>query len=363
MHQGFNTKSRYLLAATLANLAPEHLNRVSFTVGGGPAIEAAMKIALKNVSGAKNFCSLWDAYHGSTFTAAGASWTSTKASGKFTGMANFISNLDTNFVRLPNPYCYRCYFNQKPEHCSCDCMKFARLMIEKGVTGQVAGIIVEPLQASGGQIPVTKKYLEEMRRLCDDIGALLIYDEIQTYIRIGEWFAAGYYDVEPDIIVLGKAIGGGLPLAAIIIHDRLKGFEMSAAEELHTFANNSAAQVTALKQIEIVQRDNLLEHTREIGGYLGNRLNTMKKKHPQIGDVRQVGLHIGVEMIEPDTGKCLNPEKAEKIRSTAMAKGMILGTGGYRKHLLKIKPPLILNQREADEILSIFDATLEDVFR
>lgn len=361
IHQGFNTRQRYTLAHRLAELAPKNLNRVSFTVGGGPALEAAMKIALKNVPGAKNFCCLWDSYHGSTLTMAGASWIATKAAGHFTGQANFIADLNTNFVRLPNPYCYRCPFGKNVETCSCECADFSRVMIQKGVIGPLAGIILEPIQASGGQIPAPKKYLQKMRQICDDFGALLIYDEIQTYIRIGDWYAASYYDVEPDIIVLGKGLGAGMPIAAIIIHDRLKGFEM-AGEELHTFANNSVSQITALKQIEIVERDNLLENTNVMGRYIADKLNELKKTYPQIGDVRQVGLHVGAEMIDPETGAEMDNELSGKIRTTAMENGLILGTGGYKKNLLKFKPALIVNRAESDEIISIFADTLKTIF-
>lgn len=360
MHQGFDTKQRYILAHELASLAPKNLNRVSFTVGGGPAIEAAMKIALKNTSGAKNFACLWDCYHGSTLTAAGASWISTKSAGHYTGQVQFESNLNGNFTRIPNPYCYRCYFGKDVKTCNCECVDFSRLMLEKGVTGRLAGVIVEPVQASGGQLPAPRKYLQKMRALCDDFGALLIYDEIQTYLRIGDWFAATYYDVEPDIIVLGKGVGGGLPIAAIIIHDRLEGFTMNG-EELHTFANNSVSQVAALKQIEIVKRDHILDNVNKVGTYIGDKLKALSQTYPQIGDVRQVGLHIGAEMIDPETKEPMSPSKAKQIRDRAIAGGLILGTGGYRKHLLKFKPALTVTMEEADEIIDIFTKTLAEV--
>lgn len=365
VHQGFDTKQRASLASKLASIAPEHLNRVSFTVGGGAAIEAAMKIAMKNVPNAKNFISLWDAYHGSTLTAVGASWPSTKSAGKFVGPAeHFLPNINTNFVRVPNPYCYRCYFGQKDcASCNLKCAEMLRLTMEKGVCGQVAGVILEPLQASGGQIPFPKRYLEEVRRICDEFGALLIYDEIQTYCRIGEFFAAEYYGVEPDIIVMGKALGAGFPIAAIIIHDRLQGFSM-AAEELHTFANNSVSQIAALKQIEIIERDDILGNTRRVGAYIAEGLHRLQSRYPAIGDIRQVGLHIGVEFINPANGEPLEPGKASAIRSAAMDRHhLILGTGGFKKYIIKVKPPLVTAQEEADAILNRFEDTMRDVFR
>lgn len=360
IHQGFGTRQRYALAEKLAAIAPKNLNRVSFTIGGGPAVEASMKIAMKNRPAARQFITLWDAYHGSTLTAAGASWTTTMAPGSFTGQLSFLPNVNDHFVRVPNFYCYRCYFGQKPETCNLMCAEMMRLTIAKGVIGPVAGVIVEPIQASGGQLIAPRKYLKRVREICDEFGALLIYDEIQTYCRIGEFFAADYFDVEPDIIVLGKALGAGFPIAAIIIRDDLEGFSMRA-EELHTFANNSVSQIAALKQIEIIERDNLLENTRVVGAYLAEGLRKLGRRFPQIGEVRQAGLHIGAEMIEED-GSPLNNDAALKIRAIAMDKGLILGTGGYAKNLLKFKPPLITTKKDADEILAIFTDTLETVY-
>ena len=360
IHQSFNTKQRFMLANELANIAPERLNRVSFTVGGGPAIEAAMKIALKNRPGAINFISLWDAYHGCTLASAGASWHTTKAAGNFTGQKHFLTNVNNNFIRVPNFNCYRCYFGQKCESCNLMCAQMLELTMQKGVNGPVAGVIIEPVQASGGQIPAPKKYLQKVREICDKFGALLIFDEIQTYCRIGEFFASTYYEVEPDIIVLGKGLGAGFPIAAIIIRDGLKGFDIQV-EELHTFSNNTVSQVAALKLIEIIKRDDLLKNTRDVGNYIGYKLNELKENYPQIGDVRQVGLHIGVEMIEDD-GSPLSDEKGIEIRSLALEKGLIIGTGGYAKNLLKIKPPLITTKSDADEILGIFTDVLKTIY-
>lgn len=363
VHQGFNTRQRYSLAAKLASIAPKNLNRVSFTVGGGSAIEAAMKIALKNVKGSRNFISLWDAYHGTTLTTAGASWISTKAAGQFTGMNNFLGDVNNNFMRVPNPYCYRCIFGQKPESCNMMCAEMLRQTMQRGVTGPVAGVILEPIQASGGQIPCPKKYLQRVREICDEFGALLIYDEIQTYCRIGKFFAAEHYDVEPDIIAMGKALGGGLPIAAIIIHDRLEGFGMGS-EELHTFANNSVSQISALKMIEIIERDKVLDNCVKMGGYMAGRLHEMQKEFDEIGDIRQVGLHIGVEMVTDSHSKTpISDETAIRIKKTALEKGLLMGWGSFRKNIFKIKPPLIINKQEADEALEIFYDSIKTVLR
>ncbi|MBI3945995.1 MAG: aminotransferase class III-fold pyridoxal phosphate-dependent enzyme [Armatimonadetes bacterium] len=351
IHQGFHTRNRYAFAAKLAQLAPPKLNRVSFTVGGGPAIEAAMKIAVRNNPAASEFISLWDGYHGTTLGTMGASWISTRARGSFSG-GSFYTSLTRNFTRVPNPYCYRCPLGQTPGQCKLDCAHVLRKTLERGINGPCAGVIMEPLQASGGQIPFPKAYLQEVRAICDEFKVPLIFDEIQTYMRIGSYYAANYYGVEPDIICLGKALGAGLPIAAIIIADHLRGFGPEV-EELHTFANNQVSQAAGLKLIEIIQRDDVLENANTQGAWFAAQLRELQKRYPEIGDIRQVGMHIGVEFVaDPETKRPLDDE-TPKIRQEGIARGALFGLGGVRRNVLKIKPPLIITRREAEEVMAI----------
>ena len=265
IHQGVHTPVRYYLANLLSEIAPPGLNRVSFTVGGGPAIEAAMKICIKNTETSRDFLCLYDSYHGSTLGSLGATWMSTRSAGNLIGGSRFLS-LTKPFIRVPNPNCYRCFLGLRRSTCGLACAKILELTIQKGVSGNVAGFILEPIQASGGQVVLPVEYLQEVRRICDKYNIPLIFDEIQTYCRIGEFFAADYFGVTPDIIVLGKGLGGGLPLAAIIISDKLKGFQQDG-EELHTFANNSLSQMGAIKLIKMMQ-NGILENTKKMGNYL-----------------------------------------------------------------------------------------------
>ncbi len=236
------------------------------------------------------------------------------------------------------------------------------LTIQKGVNGPAAGMLIEPLQASGGMIPFTHTYMRAVREICDRYEIPLIFDEIQTFARIGKWTAAEYYGVTPEFIALGKAIGGGLPLGVTIMRDGLKGFDPDA-EELHTFANNSLAQVAAFKMIDIIERDNILDNVVAMGDYLKEGVLKLQREFPEIGDIRQVGLHIGVEMVKDPATKEPDVETVAGIRKEAIRRGVIFGVAGVRKNLFKIKPALIINQGECDEILSILADTLKAVLR
>jgi 4-aminobutyrate aminotransferase-like enzyme len=357
LSQNSDCLPRYALARRLAELAPAHLNRVLFTVGGSAAIEAAMKIAVKNVAGARKFICLQDCYHGTSLTTGAASWISTKAAGIYTGFNSFTGIVNDIFIRVPNPYLYRWSDTPDPEDCIDYCLKAARETLRPGVCGPAAGVIVEPLQANGGQIPMPKRYLQGLRRICDEFGCLLIFDELQTYCRIGDYFAANKYEVEPDILCVGKSLGAGFPIAAILIHDRLEGFG-PLGEDIHTFSNNAIAQVAALKQLDIIERDHLLENVNAIGSHLAQGLLDLQKRVPRIGDVRQVGLHIGIEFVEDPATKVPDIVLAQTVKHLAQAMGLLLGEGGYRLNILKIKPPFIMTPAEADETLAIFEAAV-----
>lgn len=357
LNQNSDSLPRYALAKKLLELAPEGMDRVLFCIGGSSAIEAAMKIAVKNVPGARHFLSLQDGYHGSSLTTGAASWLSTKSAGMFTGFNSFLSILNDVFIRVPNPFLYRWDGSNNPEDCIDYCLKVTRETIMRSTSGPVAGIIVEPLQASGGQIPLPKRYLQGLRKICDAFGCLLIFDELQTYCRIGDYFAANKYGVTPDIMCLGKALGAGLPMAAIIVREGLEGFG-PLGEEVHTFSNNSIAQVAALKQLDIIERDNILLNVNTVGDYIGDRLRDIQQAFPQIGDVRQVGMHVGIEFVRDPETKEPDMEFAQTVKAIALMMGLILGDAGYRMNVLKIKPPLIMSIAEAEEALQIFTMAL-----
>ena len=360
VHQGFDTPVRYYLARKLAQIAPGDLNRTSFAVGGGVAIEAAMKIAYKNTQPSRDFICLYDSYHGTTLGSMGASWISTRAGGKLMGGSRFLG-LTRPFVRVPNPYCYRCPLGQKKENCGLACAELLRLTLERGIAGNGAGVILEPIQASAGQIVAPQDYLQAVRKICDDFSVPLIFDEIQTYGRVGQFFAAEYFNVVPDMIVLGKGFGAGLPIAAVLVSDKLDGF-LPDAEELHTFANNSASQAAAIKLIEILE-GGVLENARKMGLYLRTRLEELQREFPEIGDIRQAGLHIGVELVrDPQTKKPLMAE-GKAVRDRGIEGGVILGLAGPRPNVLKIKPPLVITEKECDEVIDKFRTAMVKVLR
>jgi 4-aminobutyrate aminotransferase-like enzyme len=344
------------------------MNRVMFTIGGGVSIEAALKVAIINRPDAHNFIALYGGYHGTSFMTNGASLTSTFAYDKYHGGAG-LSHYSYNFIRVPAPYYYRPYFEvcDKNDRDEVDrkCLEALEMQIKYGSTGPVCAMVMEPLQAAGGQVIFSKNYLQGVRDICSRHSIILIWDCIQTaFGRIGDWSAANHYGVTPDIMVCGKSMGAGFPINCIVISDRLQGVKMDAID-LHTFGNNQIAQVAALKQIEIIERDNILENVKKTGGYLKDNLIGLQKDWPQIGEVRALGFHIGLDMVkDPDTHEA-DYDGCSGIRNAGFTKGIIFGVGGSGKgkNVIKIKPPLITTREQADEILSKLEDSLKIAYK
>lgn len=360
LHQ---TDIRYQAYHKIASIAPKNLNRISFSVGGGSAIESAMKIAMKNVENADNFVTMVGGYHGTSMGAISATFlTSRSASDHIANPAvyDFARHALKNCIRVPRPYMYRNPFEGTNINYIDFCVDMVRQAIINTAIGCVAGIIVEPVQSAGGQIDFSHEYLRKLRDVCDEFGILLIFDEIQTYARTNQFFAAEYYGVEPDIIVFAKGVGGGIPIAGIIIHDKLRGFE-DLMEDMHTFQNNHLSYAAALKAIEIIERDHLLENVEKIGDYYRSRLHEMQTEFPEIGDIRGPGLAIGVEMVaDPVSKKPLSNELLKEIFQNAIEEGLFIQLA---ENVIKIKPAIIISREEAEESMDMLEKAFRKALR
>lgn len=357
LHQ---TDLRYTLYHKMAEIAPEHLNRLSFTIGGGPAIETAMKIALKNVPESDLFITLYGGYHGTTFGTAAGSFISGRGGTEVSNpeFFRFAAHAQRHFLRVERPYCYRCPWHQQCGSCSFACAEAVRETILHGAAGVVAAVIVEPIQSGGGQIPLPPEYLKKLREICTETGTLLIFDEIQTYCRTGHFFAADYYSVEPDILVFAKGAGGGMPMGGVLIHDRLTGFT-NLMEDMQTFQNNHMSYAAALKTIEIIERDHLHENTRRVGTFIMDRLRKMQENLSCIGDIRGAGLAIGVELVRDQaTREPLDDETMHDLFLFCKENGLFFQTA---HNVVKLKPPIIIRKEQAEEAMDILERALRRI--
>ncbi len=360
---GFPTIPRLKLAKKLTDLAPGKLKRVSFNnEGGGLAIETAIKLALVNKPEGRSFISFWRGYHGSTLA-------TISASNYMPFVVRFSGFGVERFVKAQYPYCYRCIYGEEYPGCSMHCLSVLEETFKKGVNEPVAGVIIEPIQGPGGQIPAPKEFLSGLRKLCNEYDASLIYDESQTaFGRIGRMFAAEYYGVYPDMMALTKALGGGFPIGALIAREDYSGF--TEAEEHTTFGSNPVMMAAALINLELIKKLNLPRRAEEMGRYITKRLVEMQEKYECIGDVRGPGLFIGVELVEDRETKEPATEQAEDLVSEALKRGVIFDLsmpeitfkGDFIRNVIKFKPPLLITKEEADTALSVFEKSLKTVF-
>jgi 4-aminobutyrate aminotransferase-like enzyme len=260
-----------------------------------------------------------------------------------------------NFIRIPNAYCYRCPFGLKHPQCNLFCADFLKTTLDHG-TEPIAAVIMEPFQAHGGMIGYPEGYLKKIKDICKEKGVLLILDEIQTgFGRLGEMFASEMYDAVPDLLVFGKALGGGFPIAGVMQREDLKPPE--PATDSFTFAHSPVSFAASCATLDVIKEENLLEKCKAIGKYFTSRLKELQEKYEIIGDIRGPGLMIGIELVKDRKTKEKANDITHSIVKEAIDDGVIFGESLFKGlgNVLKIKPPMVISENQADRVLEVFE--------
>ncbi len=342
------------LAAKLVEIAPGDLSKVLFTTGGSDAVEVALKLA-RAATGRHKTISFWDAFHGAGLGAA-------SVGGEQLFRSHIAGPMMPGAAHVAPFACYRCPYGYPDRDgepqldlCKMTCAKFVRYVLEK--EGDVAAVIAEPARAVPYLPP--PGFWAEVRQACNDHGALLIFDEIPTGLgKTGRMFACEHDEVVPDILVMGKALGGGiLPVAAVLARRELDVAGQFAIGH-YTHEKNPVSARAALTTIEIIEEDGLVEHAAELGEYALERLSGMKDRHDIIGDVRGRGLLIGIELVKSRAEKEPADDLAEDIFYRCLDKGLSFKiTMG---NVLTLTPPLVLTRAQMDQALDIIEDSIAD---
>jgi len=358
-----STKPRAMLAKMFAEITPGDLSRSFISLGGTEANEAAIKIC-HQYTGKRKIITRYRSYHGGTATSMSLS------AGDARSWAQVMGG--TEMIQVPQPYCYRCMFAQSYPSCDLQCVKYIDEAIElEGGGDKVAGIIFEPVTGANGIIVPPKEYFPRLREICDKHGVLMIADEVMTgFGRTGEWFAMNHWDVVPDIMTLAKGMTCGyLPLGATVVRKHIGDkFKEQFFSHGATYAGHALGCATAIALIPIYQTDNLVENSKNMGAYLLEKAQELKEKHPCVGDVRGLGLFVGLELVKnrkskepmvPVGGKIrpgVNPkiEVAKKLGELGMM-AMAANPGS----VIAMAPPLIITKDEIDEGVAMMDQALE----
>jgi len=349
VHVGsFTTEHRAALVKLLAELAPGDLNRTQLYSSGAEAVEAAVRLA-KSRTGHTEVIGFWGGFHGKT--------------------GGVLPVLGSNFKHalgplMPGTYlspyaaCARCVFDKTFPSCEWHCVEFLRKKIEIETTHDVAAIIVEPIQGTAGNVVPPPGYLRMLRHLADEVGALLICDEMLTgFGRTGKMFAIEHEQVVPDVLTVGKGFGGGFPMSGLIIREEVafaKPFANPSGSS-SSYGGNPLAAAAARITVETILEDGLVEHARRVGERMLAEMKSWERDVPIVSDVRGRGLMIGMDLVVPGTRQLLTKKATRRIFDALLARGVLAMI--YNPEV-RINPPLVISEDQAMTALAILKEVL-----
>ena len=332
------------LAKKLAEITPGGLSRSLFCPGGSEAIEMALMLA-KQVTGRFKTISFWDSFHG-----AGAAAASVGGEEHFSG--GFGPMVPGAFhVEFPNYYRNPWGFTTE-EEVDAECLRQIELVLKR--EPEMAAIIGEPISAT--PVVPSRRYWQGVKDLCEQYGALLIFDEIiEGFGRTGKLFACEHF-VTPDVLVLGKSLGGGLlPFAGIVTHEKYNTCQHRSVGH-YTHEKNALCSAAALAEIAYIVEYKLHEHAAELGDYALKRLTDLKEKHPMIGHVAGLGFHIGIDLVSDPKTRERAVDEAEIIMFKCLEKGISSKT--IEGNVLTLRPALVISREEMDRSIDIIDEAI-----
>jgi 4-aminobutyrate aminotransferase-like enzyme len=347
----FLIRSQIELAERLREMTPERLNKVLFVNSGTEANEAAFLITTLHRN-SNELIALRHSYHGRSFA-------TINASGQTPWRSSNLSPLQVHYAH--NPYCYRCPWGLEYPSCGIRCAEDIAEIIMTTTSGAPAAFIAEPIQGVGGFITPPPEYFVRVKEILDRYSIPFIADEVQTgWGRTGvQDFGFQAYGIEPDVVVFAKGLANGIPIGGLIATDDLAASIRSLS--LSTFGGNPISTTAALANLNYIMTNNLRQNALEVGAYLKERLFDLQDRHLTIGDVRGMGLMIGVELVRDRQTKEPAPDVLKAVQESAKRRGLIVGRGGLHANVTRLCPPLIVARADVDAAIEILDAAFTEV--
>ena len=340
------------LAEKLNEVTPKHINRFFFANSGAEATESCVKLA-KAATGRQNIIVFQGSFHGRTHMAMAMTTSKTVYRHKYQPLPSGV------FV-APFPYTY--YYGWDEATTVEFCKKQLDLVLQgQTAPDETAAIIIEPILGEGGYVPAPSSFLHHLREVCDKYGILLVMDEVQSgFGRTGKLFCFEHAEVKPDIIVMAKGLGSGLPISAIASTEEIMN-KWTPGTHGGTYGGGSAITgAAACATIDVLYDEQLIENTVERGNQLVKGLKELQQRFPIIGDIRGHGLMIATEFSNDDGTP--NAEMTSKVVKACLDKKMLLLSCGTYKNVIRWIPPLVVNQAQIVQGLSIFESALTEVF-
>lgn len=334
------------LAERIAQITPGRLKKSFFANSGAEAIEGALKLA-KLYTGKHEVIALQGSFHGRT-------WGALSVTGN-AGRKRRGGPYAPGVAFAPAPDTYRA-----PDTTATDWARSFEEIVRFSTSDDVAAFIAEPVLGEGGIIVPPSRYFAEIKKVLDRHNILFIADEVQTgFGRTGKMFAIEHYGVEPDILVTAKGIASGFPLAAFTTRDEIAA-AFQPGDHLSTFGGNPVCCAAALANIHVIEQEDLCAKSRQDGEYIVGKLRALQKQFPLIGDVRGLGLMIGIELVAGKEHESAAAQ-AEAIRDSCLKKGVLIGVGGVYGNVIRIQPPLIITREEIDTALKALAESVDEL--
>jgi 4-aminobutyrate aminotransferase len=322
--------------------------RVFFGNSGAEAIECAIKLA-KYYTGKKRFIAFFGSFHGRTTGALSLTASKTIQKERFFPLMEGVTH-------VPYANCYRCPFGQKYGSCKMECLSFIENVIFKTVVppSEVAAIFFEPIQGEGGYVVPPKEFVEGLREICNKHHILLVADEVQAGCgRTGKFLATEHFGLEADIVCLAKGIASGLPLSAVVADESIMSWPPGS--HASTFGGNPVALKACEATLNLLEKE-LMKNAKEQGEFLLSGLKEMMNRQQTIGDVRGIGLMIGVEMVKDKTSKERFAELRDRIEVECFERGLlVLGCGA---NTIRLCPPLVIDRDQSDFAMKTIEESI-----
>jgi 4-aminobutyrate aminotransferase-like enzyme len=341
----FLIRSQIELAERIREMTPEHLSKVLFVNSGTEANEAAFLVTTLNRN-SNELIALRHSYHGRSFA-------TINASGQRAWRSSTLSPLQVHYAQ--NPYCYRCPWGLSYPGCGLRCADDIEEIVTTTTSGHPAAFIAEPIQGVGGFITPPPDYFVRVQEILNRHGIPFIADEVQTgWGRLGVTdFGFQAYGIAPDVVVFAKGLANGIPIGGLIATDELASSIRSLS--LSTFGGNPVSTTAALANLNYIATHNLRQNALEVGAYLKERLWELSDRHASIGDVRGMGLMVGVELVRDRNTKEPAADILGRVQEGAKRRGLIVGRGGLHANTIRLCPPLIVTRSDVDAAIAVLD--------
>ncbi len=347
----FRTVQRVTLAKKLVEISPPHLDKAFLLTSGAEVIEACLRVA-RRYTGKHEVISFYGAFHGRTYGALSI--------GGMPGPKRAYGPKLPGTILIPYPNPYRRPFGGTDEECVDRLFEFLDLTVAAESTGDIAAVIVEPYQGTAGFVFPPAGFNKRLEEWAHSRGVLFILDEVQSsFGRTGKMFAMEWEHLTPDLVALGKGIGSGVPTAGMLATSEVLSC-LGPGEMSSTTGGNPLSCAAALAVIEILEKEKLPENAMKMGDYILNRFREFQPSCKILGDVRGRGLVMGLEIVKDQQTKEPAPELAAQIVLAGCQNGVLLGKLGFYGNVIRIAPPLVINEKEAAEAVDIICKVLTE---